>query len=150
MTNNKHAELIKRLHTAAYNDEHADIVADLLEAADALRASESAAVPVAAWRAPNHSGSGDKWAYRDADDRFENVRGEPCGEPLYLGPAVPNRSLAECRVEKLSAKPLPLTLESRRGMWIATTIEICSHEACYMRGIEDCETAHGITQEPTK
>ncbi|WP_176331566.1 hypothetical protein [Burkholderia vietnamiensis] len=36
-----------------------------------------------AWRAPNFSGSGEQWAYLDADDRFETVRGEPTGEPLY-------------------------------------------------------------------
>ncbi|MDR9259375.1 hypothetical protein [Burkholderia multivorans] len=36
-----------------------------------------------AWRAPNLSGSGDAWAYRDADDRFENQHGEPVGEALY-------------------------------------------------------------------
>ncbi|MBR8083113.1 hypothetical protein KDX23_10190 [Burkholderia vietnamiensis] len=36
-----------------------------------------------AWRAPNLSGSGDTWAYRDADDRFEDQHGEPVGEPLY-------------------------------------------------------------------
>ncbi|MBR8141175.1 hypothetical protein KDW46_02220 [Burkholderia vietnamiensis] len=36
-----------------------------------------------AWRAPNFSGSGGQWAYRDADDRFETVLGEPTGEPLF-------------------------------------------------------------------
>ncbi|WP_146122163.1 hypothetical protein [Burkholderia multivorans] len=36
-----------------------------------------------AWRAPNLSGSGDAWSYRDADDRFENQHGEPVGEALY-------------------------------------------------------------------
>lgn len=36
-----------------------------------------------AWRAPNLSGSGGAWAYRDADDRFEDQHGQPVGEPLY-------------------------------------------------------------------
>lgn len=36
-----------------------------------------------AWRAQNLSGSGGAWAYRDADDRFEDQHGQPVGEPLY-------------------------------------------------------------------
>ncbi|WP_330728176.1 hypothetical protein [Burkholderia multivorans] len=36
-----------------------------------------------AWRAPNLSGLGGAWAYRDADDRFEDQHGQPVGEPLY-------------------------------------------------------------------
>ncbi|MFM0306228.1 hypothetical protein P0D71_00340 [Paraburkholderia sp. RL17-383-BIF-A] len=48
-------------------------------------APAQSAVPVA-WRAPNLSGSGDIWAYRDADDRFEGVNGEPTGEALYTAP----------------------------------------------------------------
>ncbi|CAG9259504.1 conserved hypothetical protein [Burkholderia diffusa] len=36
-----------------------------------------------AWRAPNLSGSGGAWAYRDADDRFEDQHCQPVGELLY-------------------------------------------------------------------
>ena len=38
----------------------------------------------------------------------------------------------------------PLSRERKRAMWIDATIEACSHENCYLRGIADAEQAHGI------
>lgn len=38
----------------------------------------------------------------------------------------------------------PLSREQKRAMWIDATIEACSHENCYLRGIADAEQAHGI------
>jgi hypothetical protein len=38
----------------------------------------------------------------------------------------------------------PLTDEQKQSMWIAATIDPCSHMACYLRGIADTETAYGI------
>ncbi|MDR9264101.1 hypothetical protein [Burkholderia multivorans] len=55
---------------------------DLATAIEAAVLERVCGEPVA-WRAPNLSGSGDAWAYRDADDRFENQHGEPVGEALY-------------------------------------------------------------------
>jgi hypothetical protein len=40
----------------------------------------------------------------------------------------------------------PLTNEQKQSMWIAATIDPCSHMACYLRGIADTETAHGIKE----
>lgn len=39
----------------------------------------------------------------------------------------------------------PLTREQKKQMWRNATIEMCSHENCYWRGIADAEAAHGIT-----
>lgn len=41
----------------------------------------------------------------------------------------------------------PLTDEQKRQMWIAATIDLCSHENCYRRGIEDAEKHYGIKGE---
>jgi len=57
---------------------------DECDIAAGMRARASDAGEVVAWRAPNLSGSGDEWAYRDADDRFKDNRGNPAGEALYL------------------------------------------------------------------
>ena len=49
----------------------------------------------AAWRSPN-PGNGDMWAYRDADDQFENLRGELVGEPLYTADALSELIVKTC------------------------------------------------------
>jgi hypothetical protein len=38
----------------------------------------------------------------------------------------------------------PMTPEQKRQSWVNATIEQCSHEGCYMRGIEDAEQFHNI------
>jgi hypothetical protein len=38
----------------------------------------------------------------------------------------------------------PMTMEQKRQSWVNATIEQCSHEGCYMRGIEDAERHHQI------
>lgn len=60
----------------------ADRFVDLAAAIESALLEKLCGEPVA-WRAPNLSGSEGAWAYRDADDRFEDQRGEPVGEPLY-------------------------------------------------------------------
>jgi hypothetical protein len=46
-----------------------------------------------------------------------------------------------------AAQRKPLTNEQKQSMWIAATIDPCSHIACYLRGIADTETAHGIKEK---
>ena len=48
--------------------------------------------------------------------------------------------------EQIAAHPprAPLTEEQAQAMWTAATIEECSHENCYLRGLRDAEHAHGI------
>lgn len=38
-----------------------------------------------------------------------------------------------------------LSEAEKRQMWLAATIELCSHENCYRRGIADAERHHGIS-----
>ena len=66
--------------------ERKDLARAAFAAGRAALARSDARGAVAAWRAPNLSGSGDEWAYRDADDRFENHLGQPVGEALYTTP----------------------------------------------------------------
>jgi hypothetical protein len=47
--------------------------------------------------------------------------------------------------QPVEKQAVPLSGENKRAMWVAATIELCSHENCYLRGIEDAERAHGIT-----
>lgn len=44
------------------------------------------------------------------------------------------------------AKRVPMTAAERSSAWIAATIEMPSHENCYLRGMFDAEAHHGITQ----
>lgn len=62
-------------------------------------------------------------------------QGQPIkvGDYLYTHPAP-------------QAKPQPLSDERKIEMWTQATIEQCSHMACYMRGFEDAEAAHGIKE----
>ena len=48
--------------------------------------------------------------------------------------------------EALRKKPAPLTDVEKHAMWAMATIDQCSHEQCYLRGINDSEAAHGIVQ----
>jgi Skp family chaperone for outer membrane proteins len=41
----------------------------------------------------------------------------------------------------------PMTEEQKRQSWINATIEQCSHENCYLRGIEDAERHHKIGEK---
>jgi seryl-tRNA synthetase len=41
----------------------------------------------------------------------------------------------------------PMTDEQKHQSWVNATIEQCSHEGCYMRGIEDAERHHQIKGE---
>jgi hypothetical protein len=43
----------------------------------------------------------------------------------------------------------PLTPEQSAEMWTQVTLEPCTHESAYLRGIKDAEAAHGITGEKT-
>jgi hypothetical protein len=49
-------------------------------------------------------------------------------------------------------RPQPLTSHQKFCMWRDCTIELASHENCYLRGIADAEQYHGIkpAQEPTE
>lgn len=55
-----------------------------------------------AWRAPNLSGSGDAWAYRDADDRFEGLHGDLVGEALYLRASGPKTPATQGQLDTLN------------------------------------------------
>lgn len=44
----------------------------------------------------------------------------------------------------------PLTESQKHAMWVAATIEPCTHWHCYRRGVIDAERAHGITATPAK
>ena len=73
------------------------------------------------------------WLYRDAwgTMKLSQVTPPPVGAfPVYTTP--PQRK--------------PLTDEQKGSMWMATTIDPCSHKACYLRGIADAEAAHGIKE----
>ncbi len=45
-------------------------------------------------------------------------------------------------------KRKPLTDVEKHAMWVMATIDQCSHEQCYLRGIADSEAAHGIGEKP--
>ena len=51
--------------------------------------------------------------------------------------------------EALRKKPAPLTDAEKHAMWVMATLDQCSHEQCYLRGIKDSEAAHGIVQNIT-
>ena len=73
------------------------------------------------------------WIYRDSwgTMKLSQVTPPPVGAfPVYTAP--PQRK--------------PLTDEQKGSMWMATTIDPCSHKACYLRGIADAEAAHGIKE----
>ncbi len=57
-----------------------------------------------AWRAPNLSGSDEPWAYRDADDRFEDSSGNLVGEPLYAAPQVASQDDERAAFEDVEKK----------------------------------------------
>jgi hypothetical protein len=62
--------------------------------------------------------------------RFEAVQNfEQVADPLYLA---------------AGAQAQPLIAAEKAAMWKAATIEQCSHENCYLRGIIDAEKAHKI------
>ena len=42
--------------------------------------------------------------------------------------------------------PVPLTDKQSAEMWLQVTLEPCTHEAAYLRGIKDAEAAHGIKE----
>ena len=42
----------------------------------------------------------------------------------------------------------PLTDKQSAEMWLQITLEPCTHEATYLRGIKDAEAAHGIATPP--
>lgn len=44
-------------------------------------------------------------------------------------------------------KRKPLTDVEKHAMWVMATIDQCSHEQCYLRGIADSESAHGIGEK---
>ena len=50
--------------------------------------------------------------------------------------------------EALRKKPAPLTDVEKHAMWVMATIDQCSHEQCYLRGIADSESVHGIGEKP--
>src|SRR5271167_4861640 len=60
---------------------------------NAPQAPSAGSVPVA-WRAASLSGSGELWAYRDADDWFEDKHGRLVGEPLYAAPQANAQTLS--------------------------------------------------------
>ena len=49
--------------------------------------------------------------------------------------------------EALRKKPAQLTDAEKHAMWVMATIDQCSHEQCYLRGIADSESAHGIGEK---
>ena len=53
----------------------------------------------------------------------------------------------ECNthIEAQQAKRLPMTDAEKSAAWITATIEMPSHENCYLRGMIDAEAHHGIT-----
>ena len=46
-----------------------------------------------------------------------------------------------------AAQRKPLTPEQSAEMWTQVTLEPCTHEAAYLRGIKDTEAAHGIGEK---
>lgn len=50
--------------------------------------------------------------------------------------------------EALRKNPAPLTDVEKHAMWVMATIDQCSHEQCYLRGIADSESVHGIGEKP--
>jgi hypothetical protein len=75
----------------------------------------------------------------------------PKSDPQYWPESLKVRFM-EKEILQLRATPpaaaqrKPLTNEQKQSMWIAATIDPCSHMACYLRGIADTETAHGIKE----
>ena len=60
-----------------------------------------------------------------------------------------NERAARQALERQLAALVPLTDGHKREMWKSATIDQCSHENCYLRGISDSEAAHGITKGST-
>lgn len=75
-------EIIELMYACNLPPECEPALIDFAERIESAVREKVCGEPVA-WRAPNLSGSGGAWAYRDADDRFENQHGEPVGEALY-------------------------------------------------------------------
>ncbi len=75
-----------------------------------------------AWRVPNMSGSGDEWAYRDADDRFEDSQGNLVGEPLYARAAAPQAALTDEQIAHIAAAHTNSVVEFDRLLKFARAI----------------------------
>ena len=76
-------------------------------------------------------------------------------EKLRAESAASSRLVSELNAEnglthmgEPAQKRKPLTDVEKHAMWVMATIEQCSHEQCYLRGIADSEAAHGVVEKP--
>lgn len=100
------------------------------------------ALPLAAYRATppqaeaaQPAGEPDCWAVLTPNGSKlvspQEAKGQKGAYPLYTSPPQVQRA--------------GLSEAEKRQMWLAATIELCSHENCYRRGIADAERHHGIS-----
>ena len=56
------------------------------------------------------------------------------------------KGINDVKLTEQPAQCKPLTDKQSAEMWLQVTLEPCTHEAAYLRGIKDAEAAHGIKE----
>lgn len=84
----------------------------------------------------------------DTFDPFARIAELEAEVTRFRADAMNEKSARQSLGRQLAARE-PLTDEQKRAKWIGATIEQCTHENCYFRGIADAEAYHGITKDPS-
>jgi hypothetical protein len=81
-----------------------------------------------------------------------NKLDDQCATGNYDGKGCSIEQAWNCLLDAAPTPPAaqrkPLTVEKSAEMWVHVTLEPCTHEAAYLRGIKDAEAAHAVKEQP--